>query len=127
MAASKRRSPSRPQGYLDFIELSEEQRRQVAEIRRVFLPRVAALRTQLRALRSELVEQLFAAPTKRARAKATVVRISRLQQELELEVLDHILQEKELLTSSQQRQFREVIAQQFQDGGLGIHDARAAR
>jgi len=57
------------EGYLDLIpDLSEEQRRQVQEIRRVFLPKVATIRHNLYLKRAELADlqtidaQLLALP-----------------------------------------------------------------
>jgi len=36
-------------------------------------------------------------------------------------VIDHILQEKEILSPDQKRQFYEIIRNEFERGGLGIH------
>ncbi len=47
--------------------------------------------------------------------------ISKLQAQLEREVIDHILQEKELLSPEQKRQFYDVIRSEFEKGGLGVH------
>jgi len=122
---SKRRAKPELRGYLDLIELTDEQRAEVEGIRRRFLPKVGILRARLRQLRAELADRLFATPLDRRKAKATVVKISRLQLELELEVMEHILQERQLLTGSQRKRFRQIIAEQFSDGGLGIHDVRS--
>jgi len=46
------------------------------------------------------------------------------QSELELEVIEHILEEKELLNPEQQRSFYDIILQQFAQGGLGVHDIK---
>jgi Spy/CpxP family protein refolding chaperone len=50
--------------------------------------------------------------------------ISDLQMKLEREVIDHILQEKEILTPEQQRYFYEIIKKEFEKGGLGVHGER---
>jgi len=50
--------------------------------------------------------------------------IADLQAKLEKEVINHILQEKEILTLDQQRQFHEIIKKEFEKGGLGIHGER---
>lgn len=110
-----------PRGYLDFIDLTEDQRRKVEVIRESFLPRVADIRQKLKAQRLLLADLLFATPFRRAKARAVVAEISRLQLELEQGVLEHILEEKKLLTPEQQRQFHAVIVEQFSLGGLGVH------
>ena len=46
------------------------------------------------------------------------------QSELEREVIEHILEEQELLTPSQKRKFYEIIVEQFASGGLGVHDTK---
>jgi hypothetical protein len=47
--------------------------------------------------------------------------VSNLQRELEKKVIDHVLQEKELLAPEQKRQFYKVIRSEFEGGGLGVH------
>lgn len=113
-------------GYLDLIpDLSEHQRTQVEEIRRDFLPKVALIRNQLRIERATLASLLFAEPADREKIDEAVGRILSRQSELEREVVDHILQEKELLQPAQRRMFHEIIIQQFATGGLGVHDSRS--
>lgn len=117
-----RRKPIR--GYLDMIDLNEEQKRQVEEIRKDFLPRVAAIRQALRNDRLELNDLLFAEHPDIQAVKNKSMEIAKLQAELEREVIEHILQEKELLTSEQKRRFHEVIRVEFEKGGLGVHGER---
>ena len=50
--------------------------------------------------------------------------ISALQAKLEREVIDHILQEKEFLSPEQKRDFYQVIRNEFDKGGLGVHGER---
>ena len=86
-------------GYLDLIpDLSPEQRARVREIRNVFLPKVEEMRRGMRCLRAELAELLFEDPVDRERIYATTDRIVRSQSELEKEVIEHILEERELLS-----------------------------
>lgn len=120
-AKERRERKATPRGYLDFIDLTDDQRQKVEKIRERFLPRVDELRRTLRTQRLKLADALFASPFSRRKAKAIVAQISRLQLELELEVLDHIVEEKQLLTPEQQRQFHAVIVEQFSMGGLGVH------
>ena len=114
----------RIRGYLDLIDLTEDQRRRVELIRERFLPYVAAMREKLREQRMELADLLFAASLDRDRIKAVVVAIAGLQLNLEQGVIDHIIEENCLLTPEQQRQFHQVIIDQFRGGGLGVHDVR---
>jgi len=59
----KRERSAKIQGYLDLIpDLNEIQRRQVREIRKVFLPKVAEIRKDLYLKRSELADLLFEEP-----------------------------------------------------------------
>lgn len=41
-------------------------------------------------------------------------------------MIEHILDEKELLFPSQKRKFYEIIVEQFASGGLGVHDLKRA-
>ena len=118
-----RRKPIR--GYLDLIKLSEGQKQQVEEIRREFLPKVAGIRQALRQKRLELNDLLFIEPSDTQAIEDKSATIVKLQAELEKEVIDHILQEKELLTPEQQRCFYEVIQREFEKGGLGVHGERS--
>lgn len=112
-------------GYLDLIpDLTEDQRAQVQEIRRTFLPRVAQIREDLRRERAELARLLFADPPDRNRIHAVGRQILLHQSDLENEVIEHILEEREMLSPSQQRRFYEIIVEQFSTGGLGVHDVR---
>jgi hypothetical protein len=112
-------------GYLDLIpDLSREQRDKVWEIRKTFLPRVQGIRESLRLERAELARLLFEEPLDRTRIFAVAKKILLHQSDLETEVIEHILEEQELLTPSQKRKFYEIIVEQFSSGGLGVHDVR---
>ena len=112
-------------GYLDLIpDLTVEQRRLVQEIRNSFLPKVGKIRESLRNERAELARLLFADPPDRERIHAVTRQILLHQSDLENEVIEHILEEKEMLSPTQRRQFYEIIVEQFSSGGLGVHDVR---
>jgi Spy/CpxP family protein refolding chaperone len=116
------------QGYLDLIpDLSEEQRRRVQEIRRVFLPKVAKIRQQLYIKRADLADLLFTESPDREKIFAVANKILHHQSELEHEVIDHILEERQILTPTQERRFYTIIVDQFGSGGLGVHDVRGRR
>jgi Spy/CpxP family protein refolding chaperone len=112
-------------GYLDLIpDLTEDQRARVQEIRRTFLPKVGQIREDLRRERAELAKLLFNDPPDRSKIHPVARQILLHQSDLENEVIEHILEEQELLTPSQKRRFYEIIVEQFSTGGLGVHDVR---
>ncbi len=112
-------------GYLDLLpDLSGAQREKVQEIRRTFLPRVEGIRRNLRRERAELARLLFAEPKDLDAVYRAAEQVLDHQTELEREVIEHILEEQEMLTPSQKRRFYEIIVEQFASGGLGVHDVR---
>jgi Spy/CpxP family protein refolding chaperone len=111
-------------GYLDLITLTKEQKRQVEDIRRDFLPKVEDIRQSLRSNRHQLNELLFSEAPDLKTIEEKSNEISAIQARLEREVIDHILQEKELLSPEQKREFYEVIRNEFEKGGLGVHGER---
>lgn len=116
------------QGYLDLIpDLSSEQRAKVQDIRRTFLPKVEGIRENLCRERAQLAHELFADPTNREAILPVAEKILQHQAELEHEVIEHIIEEKEILTPSQRSQFYAIIVDQFASGGLGVHDVRNRR
>ncbi len=117
-----RRKPIR--GYLDLIELTTDQKKQVEEIRKGFLPEVAGVRSVLRQKRLELSELLFAESPDSQAIEAKSVEISNLQRDMEKKVIEHILEEKALLSPEQKKQFHDVIRHEFEGGGLGVHGER---
>jgi len=115
-------------GYMDLIpDLTEEQRTRVQEIRLSFLPHVEKIRQELCMKRVALARALFSEPTDKKRAHLIARSILECQSELELEVIEHILEEKTLLSPEQQRNFYDIILQQFAQGGLGVHDIKQRR
>jgi len=122
LIARIRQNPIR--GYLDLIALTNEQKRLVEDIRRDFLPKVEGIRHALRSNRLQLNELLFAEVTDLKAIAEKSNEISALQAKLEREVIDHILQEKELLSPEQKREFYQVIRDEFEKGGLGVHGER---
>ena len=112
-------------GYLDLIpDLTEEQRGLVREIRNTFLPKVGKIRENLRSERAELARLLFADPPDTEKIQLVARQILLHQSELENEVIKHILEERVILSPSQQRKFYEIIIEQFSSGGLGVHDVK---
>lgn len=115
-------------GYLDLIpDLTELQRAQVQEIRREFLPKVEGIRQNMRSKRLELAKLLFDEPAEREKIYTISAEIIAHQSELEHEVIEHILEERELLSAPQKRKFYEIITEQFSTGGLGVHDVKLGK
>ncbi|MDP3030098.1 MAG: Spy/CpxP family protein refolding chaperone [Deltaproteobacteria bacterium] len=115
-------SPQRMRGYLDLIpSLTEDQKKKLEGIREVFLPKVAQIRKDLRSKRRILAELLFSDAMDKQAITQKMEKITALQIRLEEEVIDHILEEKMLLTPEQQGQFYQIIIDQFRSGGLGVH------
>jgi hypothetical protein len=120
-----RAKPSNIQGYLDLIpDLSQKQREKVQEIRQTFLPKIHGIRQNLRRERAELARRLFCEPIVKDEINEVAKQILDHQSELEREVIEHILEEQELLTPSQKKRFYEIIVDQFASGGLGVHDMK---
>jgi Spy/CpxP family protein refolding chaperone len=115
-------------GYLDLIpDLTAEQCQKVQEIRQTFLPKVEKIRQGLCQKRVVLAEVLFSQPSDRSKVHLIVQEILRYQSELEHEVVEHILEEKEILNPVQQKRFYNIILEQFAHGGLGVHDIKERR
>jgi len=115
-------------GYLDPIpDLTEQQRALVQEIRRTFMPTVEGIRQNLRSRRAELADLLFNERTDRAAIHGAAEKIIKHQSELEREVIAHILEEKEILSASQQRKFYDIIVEQFASEGTGVQGVRRNR
>jgi hypothetical protein len=115
-------------GYLDLIpDLSGEQRQKVQEIRNTFLPGVERIRQDLCQKRIALARLLFSESADRSGVHSAAQDILKLQSELEHAVIEHILEEKEILNESQRLDFSHIILQQFAQGGLGVHDIKARR
>ena len=94
---------------------------------KVFLPKVAEIRKDLHLKRSELADLLFEEPEERAKIDELARKILASQAKLENEVIEHILEEKELLSPLQKRKFYEIIVEQFSSGGLGVHDVKGRK
>jgi Spy/CpxP family protein refolding chaperone len=113
---------SRPvRGYLDLISLSAEQKQKVELIRKDFFPKLDHIRRELQIKRLQLNDLIFAAEPDLKAIEIKASEIAGLQTELEKEVIDHILQEKELLTEDQQKQFHMILRTEFEKSGLWMH------
>ncbi len=122
------RKRSNIKGYLDLIpDLSSEQRQKVQDIRETFLPRVEKIRQDLCQKRMALAGALFSESADRSMVHSAAEDILKCQSELEHEVIEHILEEKEILNERQRLDFSHIILRQFAQGGLGVHDIKGRR
>jgi hypothetical protein len=113
-------------GYLDLIpDLTAEQRQRVQDIRATFLPKVERIRQNLCEKRIILANALFSESAEKSEVHSAAEEIMKCQSELEHAVIEHILEEKELLNHRQRSAFFRIILQQFSHGGLGVHDVKA--
>ena len=74
--------------------------------------------------RAQLAERPFNQPLDRSAITAVADQIIVHQAALEREVIEHIIEEKEILSLSQQRKFYNIIVEQVASGGLCVHDVR---
>ena len=119
------RKGSNIKGYLDLIpDLTAEQRQKVQDIRVTFLPKVEKIRHDLCQKRMALAGALFSESADRSMVHSAAEDILKCQSELEHEVIEHILEEKEILNQKQRQDFFHIILQQFAHGGLGVHDIK---
>jgi len=119
------RNGSNIKGYLDLIpDLTAEQRQKVRDIRVTFLPKVEKIRQDLCQKRMVLARALFSESADRSTVHSAAEDILKCQSELEHEVIEHILEEKEILNEKQRQDFFHIILQQFAHGGLGVHDVK---
>lgn len=72
-----------------------------------------------------LARALFAESTERPAVHSAAEDILKCQSELEHAVIEHILEEKEILDEKQRLKFFSIIVQQFAYGGLGVHDIKS--
>ena len=122
------RKRSNIKGYLDLIpDLTTEQRQKVQDIRVTFLPKVERIRQDLCRKRMVLARALFSESADRSMVHSAAEDILKCQSELEHEVIEHILEEKEILNEKQRLDFFNIILQQFSHGGLGVHDVKRGK
>jgi len=91
------------------LKLTDEQAAQWTPLREQFHAKLARLRPALQAKRAELVQLVAAPQPDRARIDAVAAEIQALQAELQKECIQHLLDEKKILTPEQQRKFLDTI------------------
>jgi len=101
LIAGIRQKPIR--GYLDLISLTDEQKRQVEDICKDFLPKVEGIRQSLRQKRLHLNDLLFAEAPDKKMISGKSNEISALQAKLEQEVIGHILRKRNCSTRNRKK------------------------
>ena len=91
------------------LSLSDSQKQKMEIFRKTFDEKTDKIRKDLRHKRNELVELLKESYLDRQKIDSLIKEIAFAQMELEKEVIDHILQEKEILTPEQQKKFIDLI------------------
>jgi len=99
-----------PGEYLDMkLALSDAQKQKMEVLRKAFIERTDEKREVLGHKRNELLRLLNERSPDRAKVDCLIREIGIAQAELEKEVVDHILQQKEMLTPEQQQEFLGLI------------------
>ncbi|HAK88365.1 MAG: hypothetical protein A2077_06875 [Nitrospirae bacterium GWC2_46_6] len=114
-------------GYLDMISLSSDQKQRVDAVRKDFFPKLDGIRQKLRIKRLQLNDLIFSSKPDMKTIEDKTREIASLQTELEKEVVNHILQEKEILMPEQNKQFYMIIKKEFEKDGLWMHGVRKAQ
>jgi len=91
------------------LDLSTEQRAQIQKLKETLQAELARLRPALRAKREELADLLMASEPERARVEAAVQEFNALQAQVQRAVVQHLLDEKKLLSPAQQEKFLATI------------------
>jgi len=91
------------------LSLSETQRQKMDTYKKVFDERTVTIRESLSHKRNELVQLLNAPLPDQEKIDSLIKEIGITQTELEKEVVNHILQAKEILTPEQQEKFLNLI------------------
>lgn len=91
------------------LSLSDSQRQKMEIFKKAFDEKTNKIREDLSHKRNELVGLLNEPSLDRGKIDSLIKDIGIAQTELEKEVIDHILQQKEILTSEQQKKFLDLI------------------
>jgi Spy/CpxP family protein refolding chaperone len=99
------------------LHLSEEQRAKFEAMGKDFRERMDVLRKQTHTDREELTQLLLKSEVDREKIEKKIDAISMAQKEVQLEVIDHLLKLKKILTPEQQREFFSMIIKRMSPGG----------
>ena len=91
------------------LSLSDDQAEQMKRMKETLMLDIKPIRGALGAKREQLVELLMADEPDRLKIRSVVSEIDSLQSRLQRQVIDHLLEQKQILTAQQQKNFFSVI------------------
>lgn len=91
------------------LSLSDDQAEQMKRLKEALISNMKPIRAALRAKREQLVQLLMATEPDHSKIDVLVSEIDSLQSKLQKQVIDHLLQQKQILTDQQQEKFFSVI------------------
>ncbi len=97
------------------LALSDTQVVQMKALKNAFQSNIKSNRVALREKREQLVQLLTASDPNRQKIYGVRSEIDSLQSELQKQVIDHLLAEKEILTEEQQQEFFSIIKEQLME------------
>jgi Spy/CpxP family protein refolding chaperone len=98
-----------------WFEMAPEQKQKIQHRRMMFHPRVQDIRMKLHDERIALVDLLMQEPVDTTLIEQKIERISKLQGDIEKEVVFQLLREKAELTPDQRRRFLEIMVDQINE------------
>jgi len=95
------------------LSLSQSQAREMESLRKALEPKMEEIREELRDKRVQLVNLLMEAEADLEKINIQLKEIESLQTELQKLVIDHLLQEKKILSPEQQKKFFSIISKRL--------------
>jgi Spy/CpxP family protein refolding chaperone len=95
------------------LSLSQSQAREMESLRKALELKMEEIREQLRDKRVQLVNLLMEAEADHEKINIRLNEIESLQTELQKLVIDHLLQEKKILSPEQQKKFFSIISKRL--------------
>ena len=113
-----RRSYTKQHGRIkERLNLTEEQCKQLHELRLRLSDKIQPIRKELMTERRQLTQLLMAEAYDSSAIEKQLNKISMLQNDLEKQVIYQLMEEKTVLTPEQKKHFIRMISKQFQEGG----------
>ena len=103
------------------LSLSNSQKEKMEILRKTFEEKTTQIRETLSVKRNELVKLLSQPEPDNNKIESLIKEIGSAQTELEKEVINHILKEKEILTREQQEKFLKLIGERL------LHQSKCER
>ncbi|HID93110.1 MAG TPA: periplasmic heavy metal sensor [bacterium (Candidatus Stahlbacteria)] len=101
------------------LALSESQVRQMESLGRPLEQKIDRIKEELREKRAQLVDLLMEPQPNREEINVKVSEIESLQTGIQKLIIDHLLQQKEILTPEQQKKFFSIISERLCPGHQG--------